>query len=355
MLKLAQPRILNSKGEPIVLSKIEKAYAAYTQNLMNNHPIAQNALGYEIDITTLTTIVKKVSEQKFFEVPPAEYLPLVVGEGAWSSNLVTYRSYQAGDQFETGVLNMGIGNGRQASVSAGVDSLSIKVFNWAKSLDWNIMELEMAAKAGNWDIVSAKEQSRKENWDLGIQRIAFLGARGSNGASGDCVGLLNQSIVNVDTTTIPKALKDMTPAELKTFQEKVIESYRNNCNRTAWPTHFIIPESDYNGLTSQSSPTFPLKSTLQLLEEAFKLATRNPQFKILPLAYCDMAYSGFTYQQYVMLKYDEKSLRMNIPVDYTSTLANSLDNFTFQNSAYGQFTGVQIIRELETLYFQYTP
>jgi len=133
----------------------------------------------------------------------------------------------------------------------------------------------------------------------------------------------------------------------------VVNAYRANCNRTAWPTHFIIPESDYLGLASQASPDFPIKSTLQLLEETFQTMTGKKNFRILPLSYCDAAYSGFGYQQYVLLNYDEKSVRMDIPLDYTNTLANSLDNFSFQNVGYGQFTGVLAYRPLEMLYFKY--
>jgi hypothetical protein len=54
---------------------------------------------------------------------------------------------------------------------------------------------------------------------------------------------------------------------------------------------------------------------------------------------------------YVLLNYDEEALRMDIPLDYTNTLANSLDNFSFQNAGYGQFTGVLAYRPLELLYF----
>ena len=42
-----------------------------------------------------------------------------------------------------------------------------------------------------------------------------------------------------------------------------------------------------------------------------------------------------------------------LQVDYTNTLANSLDNFNFQNVGYGQFSGVQAYRPLELLYFQF--
>ena len=338
-----KPEIIkNSKGEAIVLNSKEQNVANYIQHITNS-------LGYEINITTLTTIMKKITEQKFFEIAPADYLPIVVGEGAWSTNLVTYRSFSQGDDFETGVIGLGSNNDRLASADASVDSLAIKVNNWAKMIGWNIIDLETAAKAGNWDLVSAKEKARKKNWDLGIQRTAFLGMKGSSSV----LGLLNQVGVTVNTSRITKAISSMTTAELKTFVAGVIEDYRANCARTAWPTHFIIPESDYNGLASQASADFPIKSTLQLLEEAFKVITRNNGFKILPLAYGDAAYNSLGKQKYVLLNYDEEAIRMNIPVDYTNTLANSFDNFMFQNVGYGQFTGVLAYRPLEMLYFQF--
>lgn len=353
MIRMKQPTICNSKGEPIKLTAQEQYHADWTQRQLNDRH--QNSLGYEINITTLTTIMKKITEQKFFEIPPADYLPVRVGEGTWSTNLTTYRSFDIADEFETGIINTGGQNARLASADAGVDSLNIKVYPWAKSVGWSIFDLEFAAKSGNWDVVSAKEKARKRNWDLGVQRVAFLGARGQNGTGGNCLGLLNQAGVTVNTAVITKAISSMSTAELKTFTAKVVEAYRSNCARTAWPTHFIIPESDFNGLASQASPDFPIKSTLQLLEEMFQVTTRNKSFKILPLAYGDTAYSGYTYQQYVLLNYDEESLRMDIPLDYTNTLANSLDNFSFQNVGYGQFTGVLAYRPLEMMYFQYTP
>jgi hypothetical protein len=344
--------ILNKAGKPIVLNAMDQMQAQYIERHLKND------LGYEVPITTLTTIIKKVTEQKFFEIPPADYLPVRVGEGSWSSNLMTYRSFAEGDQFETGVLNLGTNTTRLASADAAVDGVSIKVYNWGKSIAWNIMELQVAAKAGNWDLVTAKEKARKKNWDLGIQRVAFLGARGSNATGGDCLGLLNQAGITNNTTVITKAISSMSTAELKAFQFAILEAYRANCERTAWPTHLIIPETDYNGMTSQSSPDFPIKSVLEVLEEALKASTRNKNFKILPLAYGDAAYHADIAtlagkQVYVLLNYEEESLRMDIPVDYTTTVPNSLDNFNLQNVGYGQFTGVLAYRPKEMMYFTY--
>lgn len=337
---------------PVILNEMEQRLA---NNLTKQ---IKNALGYDIQITTLTQISKRISEQKFFQVAPADYMPVVVGEGAWSDQITTYRSFNVADSFESGILNNGGQTSRLASADAAVDAVSILTYPWAKEITWSIPELEFAARSGNWNIVASKEKSRKTNWDLGIQKVAFLGADGNNGSGGSCCGLLNQSSVNINTTVITKAISSMSAAELKIFQAAIVNAYRANNNRTAWPTHFIIPESDYLGLASQASADFPIKSTLQLLEEAFKVITNNPAFKILPLAYADSAYhttasSIVGKQVYMLLNYDEDSLKMEIPVDYTNTLANSLNNFQMQNVGYGMFTGVQVLRPLEALYFQY--
>ncbi len=345
--------IYNAKGEPVLLNRMEQTFA---NNLQGEFNKKFNSLGYEINITTLTTISKRVSEQKFFEVAPANYLPVRVGEGAWSSNLVTYRSYNLSDDFSTGVVDTGANNGRQATGDAGVDSLTIQVKNWVKSIGWSIFDLQLAAKSGNWDLVSAKEKARKKNWDLGIQKVAFLGLSGDS----NVLGLLNQSGVTVDTTTLTQSITSLatTPQNLSNFIAAVLNVYRSNCQRTAWPTHFVIPESDYLGLATPSSASFPIKSILQLMQETFATMTGNKNFKILPLAYADSAYHAQNAsiagkQVYTLLNYDEESIRMDIPVDYTNTLANSLDNFNFQNAGYGQFTGVLAYRPSELYYFQF--
>lgn len=338
-----QDVIRNDKGEPIILNEKE-------QRIADRCTRQVNALGYEINITTLTTIMKKITEQKFFEIAPADYLPVRVGEGAWSSNLVTYRSFNLSDEFGTGVINTGGNNSRLATGDAGVDSLTIQVKNWAKSIGWTIFDLELAAKSGNWDLVTAKEKARKKNWDLGIQKVAFLGLKGDS----NVLGLLNQSGITVDTTTLSQNISSLSSTQLSAFIKAMLNVYRDNNNRTAWPTHFIVPESDYLGLAAPTSDSFPLKSVLQLMLETLVTMTGNKNFKILPCAYGDKKYSGNAYLQYALLNYDEESIRMDIPVDYTNTLANSIDNFSFQNVGYGQFTGALAYRPLELLYFQHT-
>lgn len=334
--------ILNSKGEPVVLNAMEQKIADYNQKLVLN-------AGYEIDITTLTQIQKSVVEQKFFEIPIADYLPVVVGEGAWSAALTTFRSFSPADSFSSGIINTGSNNTGLANADSMVDSVTVAVRNWAKQIGWTLPDLQLASKAGNWDLITAKQKSIKRNWDLGIQQIAFLGLESDTSVP----GLLSQTDVNEDTSTISKFISAMTSSEFAAFCAAIYEKYRANCNRTAKPTHFIIPEADYNGLAAPYDPSFPIKTKLQALEETFTMLTGNKSFKILPLAYANKAIQG-SKNVYTLLNYDEDSVKMNIPVNFTSTLANTVNGFQYQSVSYGQFSGTKAYRPLEMLYFSNT-
>lgn len=336
-------RILNAKGEPIVLNKKELLIANYNQKIAN-------ALGAEINITTLTTLIKKVSEQRFFTIPFADYVPVETGEGAWSTQLTTFTSFQIGDKFSTGVINTGANQDRLAGVTAGVQAINTPVRNWAKKIHYTRFELEYAQKFNNWDLITALETSRKTNYDQGLQEIAFLGLTGDS----TVLGLLNQSGITTDTTTIPKFISAMTAAEFNTFLQQFIPAYRLNAAYTVYPNRFVIPEADYNGLASMPDATYPLKSKLEILEAALKTITMRQDFKILPAAYGNKAINGTANNIYALYNYDSTSIRMNVPVPYQNTQLNSMDSFGFQNVGLCQFTGVTVIRSKELLYFTNT-
>lgn len=351
-------KIQNSKGEDITLTPRELKIAQLAQK-------KANAVGYNINVPLLTTVIKQVQEQKYFTVRPSEFLPVRVGDAgaAWSTHLLTYRQFDAVDDFSTGFINTASNDARLASASAAIDSVLMPIRNWAKDITYSLPELEHASKTGVFDLIQAKESARKRNWDLGVQRTAFLGAgTGYN-------GLLNQTGLTTNTSLITKAIKDMTATELSAFVAGLLAAYRANANYTAWPTHFIIPESDYLGLMTPTSSDFPLKSKLEFLLENLRVMTGNPGFKIVPLPYADPslntsngvttagAVSGVTAWTYMLYNADEQTLRMDIPVDYTTTQQNSVNGFHWHNVGYGQLTGVQVYRPQEVMYFTrtYTP
>jgi hypothetical protein len=195
-----------------------------------------------------------------------------------------------------------------------------------------------------FSLIEAREIARRKSWDLGLQKIAFLGY-------GADKGLLNQTTVTTDSSTISKKISAMSAAEFNTFVGLIYETYRSNCARTAKPTHFIIPESDFNGLVCYPDAAYPLKTKLELLEAAFKTITANPSFKILGCAYCDKANFDTTNNRYVLLNYDEASVKIDLPIPYTMSQAGTVNGFSWENVGFGSFTGVVAQREKEMLYF----
>lgn len=325
-------------------------------SLLNaNGDVNSTGMGFQIAIDTLTYIKKQVTTQKFYSVPIADFIPVAVGDGAFASTLLTNLEFSNADDFETGNIRSGESGSRLAAADASVASKSVKVVNWAKQIGYTIFDIEQALMANNWDAIMAKERARKKNWDLGLQEIAFIGSKSDTAVT----GLLNNANVTINTTFITAALNGLNAADFSTFVAGLISLYFTATNSTQMPTHFVLPYTDYLGLvnlTPGTVGTFPL-SKLKYLEEAFKAATRNPSFEIIPLAYCDAAQNssrtGLNKQCYVLLNKDPESIRMDIPVDYTTTQPNTINNFSFQNVGYGQYTGVGVYRNLEVLYFQF--
>lgn len=315
--------------------------------------VADSATGYQIAIDTLTYIKKQVTNQKFYTVAPAEYLPVVVGEGAFSNQILTNRSYSNSDDFESGNLRTGASDARLASVDVSVDGVNVPVINWAKTLGYTIFDVEQALRANNWDIIAQKHMARKKNWDLGIQEIAFLGSA----TNPNVPGLLTNPNINTNTGVITQYISQMNAAQLQTFVTTLIQTYFANTNSTAMPNRFVIPYADWTGmpgLTQGTVGSYPVP-LIKYLEEAFKMAVSmyEKDFKIMPLAYCDAANNSSGLHYYMLYRDDAESIRMDIPVPFTTTQPNSLNNFSFQDVGYGEYTGTNVYRNLEALRFQF--
>ena len=347
-------QVLNSKGEPVLLNATEQEMANMFQAQFDALPKTfKNALGSDISFTTLSQIQSRIIQQKFYEIAPAEYVPIRVGTGAWAQQLVTLREYAMAGDFEHGIINLGSNMSRLAEDGVGMDSITVPTVAWAKQITWSLPELATAQRTGNWDIVSAKERVRKRDWDLGIQKIAFWGLSSTPGV----YGLLTLPNVTANTTLITESISGMDATEFNAFLQGMLTAYQAQVAYTVMPNRLIMPQADYLGLVAPSNPAMPIISRLEMLENAFKKATGRQDFRILPSPYADKtmnaSVSGLNKNRYVLYRYDDESVRMEIPVDYTGTLAGTINNFQFENVAYGQFTGVNTYRPLEMLYFDY--
>ena len=313
--------------------------------------------GYQIPIDTLTQIAREISMQKFYDIKVSDFLPVVVGQGAFSQSLLTYKVGSSGNQFKQNIFRSGQ-NSALPQANTQIQGSVLEIFNYAEGLTYNLFEMEQASRYGNFDLIEAKERARKQTYDQGFIQTAFYGIP-EFGAG--FYGLLNQPLgsmfdsVAPDTTTLPTSISKMTATQINTLVGTWIYKYYSNTGFTTFPKKLIMPQSDFQGLFEYINPDFPLdKSTrFDVLMNAFKGQTGNANFKIIPTIYCSASQSFGTHTAdvYVLLNDEVKSLKMLLPVPYTTTLPGSVDGFSWQNAAYGQMSGVQLVMPKETQYF----
>ncbi len=330
----------------IIFNEREMQMLANSQAMMNN-------TGYEVDITTLTAVIKSITEQKYYRVNPSEYMPIVVGEGAFNQELLKYAATFNAGSFKNSIIDTASANAKMSQASASVEPIKYKVLSYAIAIPYNVFELQQASLAGNWDYISSKEKARRLDIDLGIQESMFLGFDDDL----EVYGILNLAGVSNNTVLITKYIKDMSAAEFKTFLAGLMPAYRLNCSYTAYPSNFYIPEQDYNGLATCADETYPMKSRLERIKEVLSQLS-GQEATVKPLAYADAANNTLDadnsgLNRYVLTTYDPDSMRADIPVEPTTTAFNTMDGFSYQNVCYGQFSSVTSFRPNETLYFDF--
>jgi hypothetical protein len=317
----------------------------------------ENATGYQILIDTMTYIKQEESKQQYYELgafglTPSSFIPVAVGEGAWASNILTRRTYHNAGDFESGLTRQGSHNARQANAVASMDSISQPTFIWDASVEYTLAEIEQALQASNWDIIAAKHQSRMKMWQQGIQILSFLGTK-----SGSMQGLFNNTATNINSSFITAYISSLSTASaFATFVQQLMSTYWTNTNSTVLPTHFVIPMLDFLGLQVPVPGSVSLVPMIVYLENAFK-AICGPNFKILGNPYADKTNANtlraFNFNTYALYRYDPQGMRMDIPVDFTVTQPNTYNNWSFEDVAYAQLTGLAFFKPLETLLFQF--
>lgn len=309
---------------------------------------------YKQAIDTLTAIDKNVIDQKFYSVNIPDFVDIDVGNGAFKDQIFNYQTFDvAGDGFEgfqTDVSN----ESRMPSVDISYNGRIDQRRMWNKKVSYKLSDIKQIqailrepVEQRNFDVIEKKLEARKRNFDLMLQDVAFLG----NPVFNDIDGLLNNSEVTVDATLLTAGLGSLTDAQFQLVVGNILARYvsQNNYAELA-PNRLVIPYSDFLSLTQINSIQFPMKSKLEVLEDAFKRATANPDFKILASPYAEAGRNGTENNIYVLYRKDPDVLVLDLPVEYTTTAFGTIDNYVFYNVGYGQVGGVRIFRPQEVLY-----
>jgi hypothetical protein len=319
-----------------------------------NGDIDTSGAGYDYVISTLSEIRAEVVEQKFSKIAPADYMPVSVGQGAYMDEIIQNLTFQTGGGFFDGDIQTNQDSGRIAQVDVVQDKIRMPIQVWAKQVIWTLVDVAKAASASNWDLIASLMESLKTDWDLGIQEVAFLG----HPSVSTMTGLLNDSQVNINTSLITTPITNMSETQFQNFVGGIMKAYFVNSNSTEdQPDKFVMPTSDYLGLVKATSNTYNTISKIEFLLNAFKKATRNENFEILPLAYSQADQNsdrGINKNRYVLYKSDPKTMKMEIPLDFTMLEAATANNFNWTQPAHGQYSGLLVNRKREVLYLDET-
>lgn len=350
--------ITNGSGvkEPVPLSVSERNEMASIWNA--NGDIDTSSAGYQYTIDTLTQISADTVAQKFYTDEPSKYLTIRVGQMGWKESINQRLEFIGGPDFSAWRSGVGNGESRNVSVDAGLSSKTYKARQFTGGVVWNRNEIEQAAAANDWDPVAAKLRALKKSYDLGFQEMFFFGEPGQNAAF---PGLIINPDITVNTSLITAPLGGLSAANLETFLAGCIPTYFTQTAQTEMPDTFLIPYSDYLTLTQSPFPsaTGVVQPTnrLDYIVNAFKRATQNDGFRIMPSAYCEATRNtaaGLNKQAYLLYRSkDSTTARMDVGVPFMMGAMTPVSSFTFRQEAISKFTGVQIYRPLEFLRFQY--
>lgn len=318
--------------------------------LNNAAPVDES--GFEQLISTQEEIVSGVIETKYYTLlgqTLADFVPFDVGRGAYSQGIFQYTSAYVGSPFSAGLVQPSEGLGINAKANITIDGISVRNNFWRMDYEVSHELIEMGKiNTQAFSIIEEKEKARKKIYDLGMQDVVFNGLKDIDGV----YGLLNQPEATVDTSLFAKDLPSMSAAELSTFVGSAVATFLANNESTQYFNRMIIPTSDFVALGVPSNPDYPLKTKLQVIEDAFKQAGVT-DFKILHSKYNETA-STTGGKRYVLYNKDADSIRMYIPKQYTPHALYPMNGIDFVSVAEAQFTGVQLIRPLEFMYADLT-
>lgn len=303
--------------------------------------------GLEQTITTLTQIVAGVQRQRFYTVQGSltDYVPIEMGTGAYGKQIGQFAIAQVGDNFESGIVQVGNGINKDANLDITADFISIRNNFWRMKYEATKEILEMArVNAVNFSYVEEQETARLRTAQLGLQKVEFLGTN-----DGLNFGLLNQPEVTINTSLLPTSIQNMTITQLTNFAKTAISTYFAHTNSTVFPNTWLMPTATYMSLGVPINPEFPIGTVREFLEKAFVQAGAPSDFRILHTVYNNTAGTGGR-GRHVLYNRDPQTLTMYIPKQYTPYPFYPVNSLDMISDAEMQFTGVWVKRPNEVLY-----
>ncbi|SRR6266403_1825883 len=319
-------------------------------------------LGFKVDISTLAQISQEVIEQKLYFTDLNDFVPVKAGENPFYDSTVFYKTFKFDNNPEDGIISVN-NKGQFKEIEVGSDKFTVNRYFWAKQASWNFLQATQAGLV-NQNLITQKTEWLAENHAQFLQNTAMYGYTFDAGTglfTGDAIPAAQGLPVTVNTSLITKPLSTMTAAEINAFIQAIIAAYQANNAIYEMPDTFVMPQSDYTGTAAFINPAFPVanSSFIDVLLTAFRIATNNPNFRIIGTPYAQKTFAANTVfgatapilkDRYILYKNQKKSLEFDIPVPLTFLSTGTVNQFTFAQLAFSQTGQVQNKRTQDMLY-----
>lgn len=294
----------------------------------------------------LTQVSKKITETKYPDIvfPQFVFVDQTAGVG------ITEKLHYGTD--EHGSLDDGlIANGTSTldEVEVGFDPVRNYIVNWAKSVSWNVVDLEQAKLLGV-QLDTAKIMALNRNAQQTLQKVAFLGhARDSR-----LQGLLNHSAVEVYTVTgsaKSTAIQAMDYDKALSFFKEVFLRGFEKTKQIEAPNTFAINASDLAHLALIEKANTNT-TALEALEKNLSAAAGRPvAIKGIPGNYATMASKDKT--RAVVYCNSQEHVVFDVPMSPTVLAAEKKGLLGYQSGLRMAFGGVQFKEKDSALYVDY--
>lgn len=266
--------------------------------------------GLEQCISTTAKILPTILDAYYYQLDGqklSDFVPIEVGYGAYSRELVQFAVKPTGADFKSWLINPTAGGfNLDANVDSDIEAQRYHNNFIRAAYSLTKEGIEMAAKATMpFNLYEIKEKARAKAFYLGLQEAWFLGLN-----DGKSYGLLNQPSGSINTSFMNKSLSKMTNDEFKDWVGTLRGLFNSATKGILQFDRLLMPQDDYFALDTVFGE-FGL-TRRQILENVVKANNG----KIVYTKYNETAGTNGN-PRYALYKYDEDLIQGFIPLPYT--------------------------------------
>ncbi|MCK3654229.1 hypothetical protein A4G19_10605 [Pasteurellaceae bacterium Macca] len=295
--------------------------------------------------TALTEVSKNISQTKYPEITFPQFVPVDSSGNPLMDEKLHFSADISGD-LDNGLITYNTNNFDQVGVS--FNHTRTPVVTWAKTVQWQDIELAKAAALG-FALDTQKLMALNQNAHQTLQKVAFLG----HAQETRLKGLLNNPNVEVYKPTLKKAIKAMTFEESVKFFEELFLRAMEKTYRIDTPNTFAIDAMDYAylGLLTRDKSLTDTTALDHLTKILSGAAGKAVSIKPLPSNYGELVTDG-KHRAIAYVK-DANYVVMDIPQSPTVLGAAKKGLMTYESGLKMVFGGVTFKEPESALYVDY--